>query len=269
VKPRAALSLAVLTLAVAVAGCATSHSRPPQSPAARARAGGAVGLAVAPSLPPPSQRKTLRLGYIPAIPDAIALAGIADGYFQQDLGPGITLEAIPYATPGAETAALQHGQIDAAYINPVAAISAWQATRHQIRIIAGAASAGSPAAQHTTTVLAATTRLLTHTTTTRELLEADVQAEILLATKPATAVQALQQQLAQAGKRTTIHQLRAGLTRIHLTSNPLAQTIATEASQAAATGTIHPAADLRSIYDLTPLNAILKNVGQVPVSAQG
>jgi hypothetical protein len=50
---------------------------------------------------------------------------------------------VPYPSPAAEATALAHGQITAAWIDPVAAITAWQATRGHIRIIAGAASGTS------------------------------------------------------------------------------------------------------------------------------
>jgi hypothetical protein len=43
----------------------------------------------------------------------------------------------------------------------------------------------------------------------------------------------------------------------------------TEASHAVAVGTIRPFVDLASIYDLTRLNAILKDVDQAPVSPTG
>jgi NitT/TauT family transport system substrate-binding protein len=204
------------------------------------------------------------------MPDAIALAGIGCGYFQQNLGPGTTLDAIAYSSSAAEAAAFAHGQLDAAYINPVAAVGAWQATRGQIRIIAGAASsADGTDTQYARTVLAVTTRLMAQSATLQKLLAGDIQAEILLATKPVTALHSLQAQLARVGKKTTARQLLTALAQLHVTSNPLASTIATEASRAATAGILRPIRDLADIYDLAALNALLKNVGQAPVSLDG
>jgi NitT/TauT family transport system substrate-binding protein len=86
---------------------------------------------------------TLRLGFTFSLADAPALAGLQMGYFSMQLN-GVTVDPVPFATNAAEEAALHDGQLDAAYIDPVAAVMAWQSSPAQpIKIIAGAASGGA------------------------------------------------------------------------------------------------------------------------------
>jgi NitT/TauT family transport system substrate-binding protein len=89
-----------------------------------------------------SETGTLRLGYTFNLADAPALAGLQLGYFTASL-PGVAVDPAPFASNAAEVAALEHGQLDAAYIDPVAAVAAWQSAPGQIKIIAGAASGGA------------------------------------------------------------------------------------------------------------------------------
>jgi NitT/TauT family transport system substrate-binding protein len=64
------------------------------------------------------------------------------GYFSQDLGK-VVLEVQPFPSVAAEESALEAGQLDAAYLDPVAVVQAWQYSHGGIRVIAGAASGGS------------------------------------------------------------------------------------------------------------------------------
>ena len=65
------------------------------------------------------------------------------GYFGADL-PGMIVDPVPFTTNAAEVAALEGGQLDAAYMDPVAAVSAWQSSPGGlIKVIAGAASGGA------------------------------------------------------------------------------------------------------------------------------
>jgi NitT/TauT family transport system substrate-binding protein len=81
----------------------------------------------------------LRLGYTSSLADASAVVGFPVGSL-----PGVMVEPVPFASIPAEAAALEHGQLDAAYIDPVAAVAVWQSVRGGlIRVISGAASGGA------------------------------------------------------------------------------------------------------------------------------
>ena len=98
---------------------------------------------------PPSQTgagtpAVLRLGYLPQLTQATALVGFQDGVFAQSAGPGVTIQPVTtFATAAQESAALSSGAVDAAYLDPNAAITAFQASNGGVKIIAGAAVGGS------------------------------------------------------------------------------------------------------------------------------
>jgi NitT/TauT family transport system substrate-binding protein len=60
--------------------------------------------------------------------------------------------------------------------------------------------------------------------------------------------------------------LSAALPYIHFTNDPIAPSLLTDAQHAAAVGLLSPVKNLRGIYDLGPLNALLKAAGQPQVS---
>lgn len=94
---------------------------------------------------PPGTRASgvLRLGLTETMADAPALAGWQAGLFGQNLGK-VTLEPMPFTSSAAEVTALEQGLLDAAYLDPVAALQAWQSTPGGlIKIVAGAASGGA------------------------------------------------------------------------------------------------------------------------------
>jgi NitT/TauT family transport system substrate-binding protein len=92
--------------------------------------------------PGTSTSGVLRLGYLLDVPDAAALVATQMGYYQQNLGR-VTLQAQPFTTTASEITALQDGQLDAAYLDPVTAINVAQALHGGLRIIAGAALGGA------------------------------------------------------------------------------------------------------------------------------
>jgi NitT/TauT family transport system substrate-binding protein len=125
------------------AGCTSpapaAHHGVGAAPAAARRA-----MATAPVGPPGVQASgVLRLGLTEDVTDAPALAGWQMGIFGQDLGK-VTFEPVPYTSTAQEVTALEEGQLDAAYLDPVAAVQAWQsAPGGLIKIIAGTASGGA------------------------------------------------------------------------------------------------------------------------------
>jgi len=343
--------------AIALAGCASAR---PAAPAAdRARAGGAVGTVTAPAAST-APRHLLRLGYVADIPDAEALIGLQDGYLREDLGPGVHLELVPYLTAAAESADLADGRLDAAYLDPVAAVGAWQAAHGTIRIISGAATgygelvvarritrpgqlageqlatpdgttaqaalaawlgtqghvrtasvstalsgAGAVAAfkagriagawepapfdaemvaagghvlasessawpattPDTSAVLAVTSELLTgHPAVINGLLKAQVQAEDLLATNVAATRSAIRAQLSADGGHAGARVVAAAVSEVQFTDNPDPAAISSEARSAARAGILRPIGSLDGLYDLQPLNAVLKSAGQMLVT---
>ena len=118
---------------VLVAGCSSS-GRPPGGPSA----GGSRPPVVAGTV----TGQVLRVGFVPGVVDAPVLVGLQMGTFGRDLGRA-GLEPVSFPSVQAETAALEDGQLDAAYLDPVAAITAWQSPGRPVRVVAGAASGGA------------------------------------------------------------------------------------------------------------------------------
>jgi NitT/TauT family transport system substrate-binding protein len=133
---RAAGAAAALAVGVALAGCSSP------SPAALARAA-AAAQHHRQVLYEEGRGPVVRLGVTADAADATGLAGVQLGYFAQDLGGDVHLTVVGYTSAAAEAAALEAGQLDAAYIDPVAALTAWRATRGGLRIVSGAGSGGA------------------------------------------------------------------------------------------------------------------------------
>jgi len=101
---------------------------------------GPVKLPVGP--PGTSSAGVLRLGYLVSADDAPALVGTQLGIFQRALGRA-TLQAEPFASPATEAAALEEGQLDAAYLDPVTVVAVSQASHAALRIVCGSAAGGA------------------------------------------------------------------------------------------------------------------------------
>jgi NitT/TauT family transport system substrate-binding protein len=87
---------------------------------------------------------TIRLGFLANITHAPALVGLEKGFFTKNLGKNVTLKTSVFSSGTQETTALLAGQLDAAYVGPNPALSAWQKSGGKaIRIISGAASGGA------------------------------------------------------------------------------------------------------------------------------
>lgn len=84
----------------------------------------------------------LRLGFTLDLADAPALTGLQMGYFQADLSR-VTFQPVEFTSNAAEIEALERGQLDAAYMDPVAAVAAWQSRPGLIKVISGSASGGA------------------------------------------------------------------------------------------------------------------------------
>lgn len=308
--------------------------------------------------PPPPPTGLLRLGYTTTLADAPVLAGLRLGYYATELG-GVTLQAKPFPDTAAEARALQRGQLDAAYLDPMAAVAVWQSGRGGIKIIAGVASGGAelvvrhgitsprqlagavvaapaasaqevaldwwlrqhgvtrrgpgnvtmagaylaaalksgrvagawepapadaqltaagghvlvdeaslwPGGRFSTAVLVATTGFLArHAAAVQLLLRGHIQAEQLAVTNRTAAQAAAGHQLATAGSKVATPVLARGFAQLQFGADPLAASILAEAQHAVAAGLLDPVQSLATIYDLGPLNTLLKASGLRQVS---
>jgi NitT/TauT family transport system substrate-binding protein len=129
---RKLLATGLLLMAVLAAGCSSAGTVHHHQ--------GLVKLPVGP--PGTSASGVLRLGFLVDVPDAAAVVGSQMGFFQQDLGR-VSLEAQPFTSAILEMTALEDGQLDAAYLDPVSAVMVSQAVHGRLRIVAGAAVGGT------------------------------------------------------------------------------------------------------------------------------
>ena len=133
-KTAAALMLAALL----AAGCSSAASHHTQRSATTADLAGSAG-----TVHDMQTGQELRLGYLEDLGSAPALDALQAGYYRQNMD-GVSVQAQGFASDLDEVFALEHGQLDAAYLDPVAAVSAWQfMATGSLRIVAGAATGPS------------------------------------------------------------------------------------------------------------------------------
>jgi NitT/TauT family transport system substrate-binding protein len=126
-----ALVLALVAL-IALASCSRRDAAPADSGAASAGASAAGTPA-----------GEVRLGYFPNITHAPALIGVANGYFQQELG-STKLTTQTFNAGPEEVAALLGGSLDAGFIGSSPAINAFAKSKGEaIRLVAGSTSGGA------------------------------------------------------------------------------------------------------------------------------
>jgi NitT/TauT family transport system substrate-binding protein len=327
------------------AGC-SSHGRPSGKPSITANPAFVTG-------------SVLRVGYLPGLLDAPALVGLQTGMFGRDLGRA-RVEPVAFTSVQAEVTSLEDGGLDAAYLDPVAAVAAWQAGRLPVRVVSGVASGGAefvvgkkitsmrqlahaqlsapagsaqeaaldwwlrqhglpglgpgdlgvmrdsalvagvrvgqiaggwepapldaeltaaggrvlvneaglwPGGRFANTVLVVTRRLAADDPgAVTRLLEGQLQAEAFITAHASAAEAVVNQQLAATtGSRIAPGVLAASFTQVSFSSDPLAASILTEAQHAAAAGLLKPVRSLSGLFDLAPLNRLLRAAGKPPV----
>jgi NitT/TauT family transport system substrate-binding protein len=341
----AAWLAAVVALMVLVAGCSSPPKPPP-------RGLGPVGAFGA--------DRVMRLGYVPGVMDAPALIGLQSGGFTAGLRR-MTLDPVAFGSDQAETAALQDGQLDAAYLDPVAAVTAWQSARRSpVRIVAGGASGGVqfvvrkgissagqlahahlaapaggaqeaaldywlhqhglpalkrsevavmpddalvrefqsgklmggwepapvdaelaaaggrvlvdeaglwPGRRFATSVLVVTRRFLARDPgAVSGLLRGQIQADDFIAARRVSAEAIVRQELtARLGSRMPPAVLSSSFAQLSYTADPDAASVLAEARHAAAAGLVRPVTSLAGLFDLGPLNTLLRAAGRRPV----
>ena len=121
------MTAAAIGAALLLAGCSSAASS--SGSAGTSNAGGSAPV-------------TVRLGLLSNITHASALVALKEGYFTKALGSAGTLKATAFSSGTEETTAILAGQLDAAYVGPNPAITAWQKASN-IQIISGAATGGA------------------------------------------------------------------------------------------------------------------------------
>jgi NitT/TauT family transport system substrate-binding protein len=108
---------------------------------------GAAGNQVSSSAPGAAGSRAplvVRLGYLPNVTHATAIAGIETGIFARDLGPGVSLKTATFNAGPAAVEALFSQALDATYIGPNPALNAYIQSRGEaVRIVSGATSGGA------------------------------------------------------------------------------------------------------------------------------
>ena len=115
-------ALLILPVAIAAAACG-GHS------------GGGKTASASPA-------SALRLGYFANVTHAAAVVGVANGYFQKELGT-TKLQTQIFKDGPTETTALLSGSIDAAFVGPNPAINAYVKGDKGVRLISGATLGGA------------------------------------------------------------------------------------------------------------------------------
>lgn len=253
---RISVALLAVSAIAATAGCSSSATH--YSHTQMTGSGGSAVLAA-----PPTARSAVRLGLVAAADDGIALVGVQDNLFREDLGGQAPLAAVRFSTASSAGLAMQLGRLDAAYLDPVTAVRLWQTTREQIRVMAGAASTGS-----TSLVLLVVTAhfLLVHPLWVQALLKGQVQAMHLLAADPVSGHRMAAAELTALGQRTTSAQFDQASADLAFTCDPLSASVLNQAQKAAAAGTFQPVTSLTAMYDLVPVDELLRAAGFKPVS---
>jgi hypothetical protein len=268
----ASVLVAAVAGALAVAGCSSAGSRSGShshhlSAAVQSGAGGVSALAG--QLPAGSAGGAVRLGFVAAPADGIALVGVQDNLYREDLGAGAGagagagLDAVQFSSSSAAQVALDEGRLDAAYLDPVSAVAAWQATRGKIRVVAGAAVA---AGQSRVVLAVATSFLVEHPLWVQGLLKGQIQAMRLLQSDPASARRLAAAGLTAAGHRMDAAQFARASGAFTFSCDPLTGSVLAQARQAARARTLTTVGSLEAMYDLVPVDELLISAGLRPVS---
>jgi NitT/TauT family transport system substrate-binding protein len=126
-----------------------------------------------------------------------------------------------------------------------------------------------PHGQFVTTEIVATQSFISqHPTVINDLLKAQVEANSFIASDKSAAESAANAELASmTGKALKPAILAAAFDQVTFTDDPIASSLATDAAHAEAVGLLTPVKNLSAIYDLGPLNTLLKADGQPQVSS--
>jgi sulfonate transport system substrate-binding protein len=120
----------------------------------------------------------------------------------------------------------------------------------------------------TTSLVVTQSFLKAHPSAVNGLLKGQIEANSYINSNGTAAASVANAELTKLlGKGLKPNVLAAALPYIHFTNDPIASSLATDAQHAVAVGLLTPVKNLSAIYDLGPLNALLKAGGQPPVSS--
>jgi NitT/TauT family transport system substrate-binding protein len=126
-----------------------------------------------------------------------------------------------------------------------------------------------PQGQFVTTNLVVTSKFLAaHPSTVNGLLKGQIQANDYIHANPSGAEAAANKELTSLlGKGLDPSVLKASFQQITFTNDPVAASLAADAQHAVSVGLLSPVQNISALYDLTPLNALLKAAGEQQVSS--
>ena len=120
----------------------------------------------------------------------------------------------------------------------------------------------------TTNLVVTQSFLKAHPSTVNGLLKGQIAANSYIGANGTAAASAANAELTKLlGKGLKPNVLSAALPYIHFTNDPIASSLTTDAQHGVAVGLLTPVQNLPGIYDLGPLNALLKADGQPQVSS--
>jgi NitT/TauT family transport system substrate-binding protein len=119
----------------------------------------------------------------------------------------------------------------------------------------------------TTNLVVTQSFLKDHPSTVNGLLKGQIEANSYINANGTAAASVANAELTKLlGKGLKPNVLSAALPYIHFTNDPVASSLTADAQHAVAVGLLTPVKNLSGIYDLSPLNALLKAAGQPQVS---
>jgi NitT/TauT family transport system substrate-binding protein len=120
----------------------------------------------------------------------------------------------------------------------------------------------------TTNLMVTQSFLKAHPSTVSGLLKGQIETNSYINANGSAAASAANAELTKLlGKGLKPNVLAAALPYIHFTNDPIASSLEADAQHAVAVGLLTPVKNLSGIYDLGPLNALLKADGQPQVSS--
>jgi NitT/TauT family transport system substrate-binding protein len=120
----------------------------------------------------------------------------------------------------------------------------------------------------TTNLVVSQSFLKAYPSTVNGLLKGQIEANSYINANATAAANVANAELTKLlGKGLKPNVLSAALPYIHFTNDPIASSLMTDAQHAVAVGLLTPVKNLSGIYDLGPLNALLKADGQPQVSS--
>jgi ABC-type nitrate/sulfonate/bicarbonate transport system substrate-binding protein len=257
------LSVTALAMAAGAAALLSACSSQAAHHAARPQTGaGGAAAAVAPPRVA-TATNTLRLGFVVGVTDGSALVGVQDSLFREDLGAAVVFQPVPFATSAAAESALVHGQLDAAYLSPVSAVAAWQATAGGVRVVSGAATTKG---QSSVILVVSAKFAASQSAKVLGLLKGQVEASRLLQLEPVVAWRMAAMELTALGRRTSAPLFAREAAAVRFSCDPVQTSILLQARQAAAARTLKPLDSLTAMYDLEPVDQLLRAAGFAPVS---